>query len=92
MNYDKIIRPVNTEKTMMLMEKGIYSFVVDKSLDKTSIKETIQKMFKVEVESVRVLNRIGKTKVFRGIKGKLSDEKRAFVKVKEGKIDFEGGF
>jgi len=92
MNYDKIIRPVNTEKTMMLMEKGIYSFVVDKSLDKTSIKEIIQKMFKVEVESVRVLNRIGKTKVFRGIKGKLSDEKRAFVKVKEGKIDFEGGF
>ena len=92
MNYDKIIRPINTEKTMMLMEKGIYSFVVDKSLDKTSIREIIQKMFKVEVESVRVLNRIGKTKVFRGIKGKLSDEKRAFVKVKEGKIDFEGGF
>lgn len=92
MNYDKIIKPINTEKTMMLMEKGIYSFVVDKSLDKTSIKEIIQKMFKVEVESVRVLNRIGKTKVFRGIKGKLSDEKHAFVKVKEGKIDFEGGF
>ena len=77
MNIDKIIKPINTEKTMMLMEKGIYSFLVDKSLNKESIKEIVQKTFKVEVESV---------------KGKISDEKRAFVKVKEGKIDFEGGF
>ena len=92
MNIDKIIKPINTEKTMMLMEKGIYSFLVDKSLNKESIKDIVQKTFKVEVESVRVLNRVGKTKAFRGIKGKMSDEKRAFVKVKEGKIDFEGGF
>lgn len=92
MNIDKIIKPINTEKTMMLMEKGIYSFLVDKSLNKESIREIVQKTFKVEVESVKVLNRAGKTKMFRGIKGKMSDEKRAFVKVKEGKIDFEGGF
>lgn len=92
MNIDSIIRPINTEKTMALMEKGIYSFLVSKDATKTSLKNTIEELFKVKVESINVLNRPGKAKIFKGKRGKTSDQKRIFVKVKEGKIDFEGGF
>ena len=46
------------------------------------------KLFDVKVKSVNTLVRKGKTKVFRGVKGKQQDVKKAIVKLAEGdKID-----
>ena len=88
---DIIVKPINTEKTMSLMEKGIYVFAVRGDACKTCVKKAVEKLFNVQVESVNVLNRPGKKKIFKGIRGVTSDEKRVFVRIKEGKIDFEGG-
>jgi len=52
------------------------------------IKAAIEKLFGVKVLAVNTLNRKGKTKRFKGIKGKQQDVKRAIVKLAEGdKID-----
>ncbi len=90
---DVIIRPVVSEKSYAGLELNTYTFLVDKRANKTEIKEAIQKIWDVQVASVRTLNRKGKVKRRRFTKGKRPDEKRAIVTLVEGdKIEiFETG-
>lgn len=90
---DVIIRPVVSEKSYAGLELNTYTFLVDKRANKTEIKEAIQKIWNVQVSSVRTLNRKGKVKRRRFTKGKRADEKRAIVTLVEGdKIEiFETG-
>ena len=55
---DIIIRPVVTEKSMDLLADNKYTFIVDKSANKTEVKNAIEHIFKVTVESVHTLNMI----------------------------------
>jgi large subunit ribosomal protein L23 len=56
------------------------------------VKEAVEALFKVKVKAVNTLNRKGKTKRFRGIKGKQSDVKKAVVTLEEGhSIDITTG-
>lgn len=90
---DVIIRPVVSEKSYAGLELNTYTFLVDKRANKTEIKEAIQKIWNVQVSSVRTLNRKGKVKRRRFTKGKRADEKRAIVTLVQGdKIEiFETG-
>jgi large subunit ribosomal protein L23 len=90
---DVIIRPVVSEKSYAGLELNTYTFLVDRRANKTEIKEAIQKIWNVQVSSVRTLNRRGKVKRRRYTKGKRPDEKRAIVTLVEGdKIEiFETG-
>ena len=55
---------------------------------KPQIKNAVEKLFNVKVLAVNTLTRKGKTKRFRGIKGRQKDVKKAVVKLAEGdKID-----
>jgi large subunit ribosomal protein L23 len=81
---DVIIRPVVSEKSYAGLELNTYTFLVDKRANKTEIKEAIQKIWNVQVSSVRTLNRRGKVKRRRFTKGKRPDEKRAIVTLVEG--------
>jgi len=81
---DVIIRPVVSEKSYAGLENNTYTFLVDKRSSKTEIKEAIQKIWNVQVTSVRTLNRKGKVKRRRFTMGKRSDEKRAVVTLAEG--------
>jgi large subunit ribosomal protein L23 len=92
-DYDIIRHPVLTEKSTMLLESAnSYVFVVDKRANKKDIKEAVEKIFEVEVESVNTINVHGKIKFFRGIKGRRADFKKAIIKVKQGnKIDLGVG-
>ncbi|MGF1643501.1 MAG: 50S ribosomal protein L23 [Thiotrichales bacterium] len=66
-----------------------YVFRVANDASKPEIKEAVQKLFQVEVESVRVVNLKGKTKRFGARLGRRSDTRKAYVKVKAGQqIDF----
>ena len=52
------------------------------------IKGAVEDLFSVRVIAVRTQNRLGKTKRFRGLKGKQQDMKKAIVRLAEGeKID-----
>ena len=90
---DVIIRPIVSEKSYAGLDRNTYTFLVDKRANKTEIKEAIQRIWNVQVTSVRTLNRKGKVKRRRFTKGKRADEKRAIVTLVEGdKIEiFETG-
>jgi len=86
--YDVILSPVITEKATAASEHNQVVFKVRRDATKPQIKAAIEELFKVKVLSVNTLNRKGKTKHFRGIKGRQQDVKKAIVRLAEGdKID-----
>jgi len=86
--YDVILAPVITEKASAASEANQVVFKVRRDATKPEIKAAIEKLFGVKVLSVNTLTRKGKTKNFKGIKGRQQDVKKAIVKLAEGdKID-----
>lgn len=81
---DVIIRPVVSEKSYAGLEQNTYTFLVDPRANKTEIKEAIQKIWNVQVTSVRTMHRKGKVKRRRFTLGKRPDQKRAIVTLSEG--------
>jgi large subunit ribosomal protein L23 len=91
-HYDVILSPVITEKATMASERNQVIFKVAKTATKPQIKEAVEKLFDVKVKSVNTLVRKGKTRAFRGIRGQLSDVKKAVVTLEEGhRIDVTTG-
>ncbi|MGH8477209.1 MAG: 50S ribosomal protein L23 [Methylococcales bacterium] len=84
--------PVYSEKsTAATDQSNQYVFKVQKCATKPEIRKAVEKMFKVEVEAVQVMNVKGKNKRFQRILGKRSDWKKAYVKLKpDFKIDLFG--
>jgi len=86
--YDVILAPVITEKSSMASESNQVVFKVHRDATKPEIKAAVEHLFKVKVLGVNTINRKGKTKRFRGLKGKQQDMKKAIVRLAEGeKID-----
>ena len=87
-NYDVILSPVITEKSTRLSESNQVIFRVARDATKPQIKKAVEQLFKVKVLSVNTILRKGKTKTFRGMRGKQQDVKKAIVRLAEGdKID-----
>ena len=87
---DILIAPVVSEKSYALLDEGKYTFVVDPRANKTEIKNAVENIFDVKVDSVHTLNRKGKTRRTRFGTGKRKDTKRAIVSLREGAIDIFG--
>ena len=86
--YDVIVAPVITEKSTSASEYNQVVFKVRRDATKPEIKKAIEQLFGVTVVAVNTLTRKGKTKRFRGIKGRQQDVKKAIVRLAEGdKID-----
>ena len=82
---DIIFQPVVSEKSYDLVsDNNSYTFIVDRRSNKTEIKQAIQKIFDVKVESVNTMNRNGKQKRTGWTVGKRKDTKRAIVKLVDG--------
>jgi large subunit ribosomal protein L23 len=83
--YRVIEAPVVSEKSTLLGDQhGKYVFKVKKSANKQDIKQAVELMFNVQVDSVHVLNVKGKTKRFGRFMGSRSDWKKAYVELKPG--------
>lgn len=90
--YDTLLRPVNTEKAMKVLENGQVTFQVPLTATKTEVKAAVEALFGVKVTAVNTVRITGKTKRFRGEIGKRSDVKKAIVTLAEGNnIDFTTG-
>ena len=90
--YNIIKNPVVTEKTTKIAENNQFVFKVDVSSSKESIKMAVEKIFKVKVKSINTIKIKGKTKIFKGTKGRRADYKKAIVSLKEGEnLDYSGG-
>ena len=90
--HDVIVRPVVTEKSTMASEQNKVTFMISPRADKIQVKQAVEHLFKVKVEKVNTVNIAGKTKRFRGQKGKRDDVRKAIVTLKEGQtIDLAAG-
>ncbi len=88
--YTTILAPVISEKSNRVGElSNQYVFKVAKSANKAEIKSAVEKLFKVSVENVSVMNVKGKTKSFKMKPGKRPDWKKAYVRIQADQmIDF----
>ena len=88
-----VLAPHISEKSTLAAEtNNTVVFKVVKNANKTEIKQAVEKLFEVEVDSVRTVNVKGKTKRHGIRMGKRNDWKKAYVVLKEGQdIDFVGG-
>ena len=82
--YDIIVRPVISEKSTLASEYNQVMFDVRKEASKPQIKQAVEQLFSVKVKSVNTLVRKGKQKVFRGIRGRQNDVKKAVVTLEDG--------
>jgi large subunit ribosomal protein L23 len=90
--HDVLVKPMVSEKSMMLMEENKYAFIVNRDANKIEIKHAVEKLFNVSVTEVTTRNQRGKLKRMGRFQGNRPDTKRAIVTLKAGdKIQiFEG--
>lgn len=80
-----LLAPVISEKATMVAEKNEQVvFLVMPDATKLEIKAAVEMMFKVQVESVQVVNRAGKIKRSGRFTGRRNHTRRAFVCLKPG--------
>jgi large subunit ribosomal protein L23 len=83
--YQIIRKPVITEKGLGVKEnQGTLVFEVAAKATKTEVKEAVQRIFKVRVDSVRTANFLGKERRRGKFTGFRPDWKKAYVKLKSG--------
>ena len=90
--YDKILSPVVTEKSTNLSELNKIVFKVPNGANKKNLKKNIEKIFKVNVTKINIINKQNRTKVTRGRKVIVSGYKKAIITLKKGQsIDLTTG-
>ena len=90
--YDKILSPIVTEKSTNLSEHNKIVFKVPSSANKINLKKNIEKIFKVNVTKINIINKQNRTKLTRGRKVKVSGFKKAIITLKKGQsIDLTTG-
>ncbi len=92
-NYiDSIRNPIITEKATILSEQNKTVFKVHENANKTVIKKNIEKLFKVNVVKVNIINQKTKIKMKQGKKSYKSGYKKAIITLKKGQsIDLTSG-
>ena len=90
--FDKILSPLLTEKSTNISEQNKIVFKVHKNANKQNLKNNIEKIFKVNVTKINIINKQNRTKLTRGKKVKVSGFKKAIVTLKKGQtIDLTTG-
>tara|TARA_B100002051_G_scaffold89955_1_gene85921 strand:+ start:254 stop:547 length:294 start_codon:yes stop_codon:yes gene_type:complete len=92
-NYiDSIRSPIITEKATILSEQNKTVFKVHEKANKSIIKKNIEKLFKVSVVKVNIINQKTKIKLKQGRKSYKTGYKKAIVTLKKGQsIDLTTG-
>lgn len=90
--YDKILSPIVTEKSTNLSEHNKIVFKVPSSANKINLKKNIEKIFKVNVTKINIINKQNRIKLTRGRKVKVPGFKKAIITLKKGQsIDLTTG-
>ncbi len=90
--YDKILSPVVTEKSTNLSEQNKIIFKVPYKANKKNLKTSIEKIFKVNVTKINIVNKKSRIKITRGKKIKVKGFKKAIITLKKGQnIDLTTG-
>ena len=86
---DIIIKPVLTEKGYDGIADKKYTFIVKKDANKIQIKQAVESLFNVKVESVNTVSCKGKLKRMGRHEGYTPDRKKAVVTLKEDSKSIE---
>ena len=90
--FDKILSPLVTEKSTNLSEQNKIVFRVPSNANKKNLKINIEKIFKVNVTKINMINKKNRIKFTRGRKVNVSGFKKAIVTLKKGQsIDLTTG-
>ena len=90
--YDKILSPLVTEKSTNLSEQNKIVFKVPSGANKVNLKKNIEKIFKVNVTKINIINKQNRKKITRGKKIKVPGYKKAIITLKKGQsIDLTTG-
>ena len=89
MNQDRLMKvllaPIVSEKSTLVAEKNEQvAFRVLQDATKPEIKAAVELLFKVQVESVQVLNTKGKSKRFGRFQGRRRNVRKAYVSLAPG--------
>ena len=92
-NYiDSIRSPIITEKATVLSEQNKTVFKVHSKANKKSIKKNIEKLFKVNVVKINIINQKKKIKMKQGKRSYKGGYKKAIITLKKGQsIDLTTG-
>ena len=90
--YDKILSPIVTEKSTNLSEQNKIIFKVPFKANKKNLKKNIEKIFKVNVTKINIINKKSRVKITRGKTVKINGFKKAIITLKKGQsIDLTTG-
>jgi len=90
--YDKILSPIITEKSTNISELNKIIFKVPSKANKKNLKTSIEKIFKVNVTKINIINKKNRIKTTRGKKVKIKGYKKAIITLKKGQnIDLTTG-
>ena len=81
---DILISPVVSEKSYSLITDRKYTFKVHEDAHKTQIRQAVEELFEVKVESVNIVKVQSKPKRRGFVKGRRPGWKKAIVELKEG--------
>ena len=91
-HIDSIRNPIITEKATILSDQNKTVFKVHLKANKKTIKKNIEKLFKVNVVKINIINRKAKLKMRQGKKSYKSGYKKAIITLKKGQsIDLTTG-
>ena len=89
---DKIISPHITEKSTNLSEQNKIIFKVPNKANKKNLKKNIEKIFKVNVTKINIINKRSRVKTTNRGSKKVLGYKKAIVTIKKGQnIDLTSG-
>ena len=81
---DILIRPIVSEKSTDLLQDNKYTFLIPIKANKVQVRQAVEQIFKVKVQSVNTIRMIGKTNRMGKSVGKRSDYKKAIVTLVQG--------
>ena len=89
MNQDRLMKvllaPIVSEKSTMIADKnGQVAFRVLQDATRAEVKAAVELLFKVQVDSVQVLNAKGKSKRFGRFEGRRRNVRKAYVNLAPG--------
>jgi large subunit ribosomal protein L23 len=83
--YSVLLAPIVSEKSTMIGEKNEQvAFRVKHDATKPEVKAAVELLFKVQVDSVQILNQKGKSKRFGRFEGRRGNVRKAYVTLKPG--------
>ena len=85
-NFDVLLSPHITEKASILAEQNKVVFKIALDASKDEVASAVEAIYNVKVTKVNTIVTKGKTKRFKGIKGRRNDVKKAIVTLAEGQV------